>query len=50
MLEFSLSTGILAGCLNDPNQATTTLLKYKSQLIAKDFEILLKTVINSQNC
>ena len=42
MLESSLGTSVLARCLNDPNEATSTVLKYKSHLIAKDFEILLE--------
>ena len=41
MLEAELGTNVLALCLNDPVNATHTLLNNKEQLLKKDFSNLL---------
>ena len=42
MLESFLGTSVLARRLNEPSEARSILSNYKSHLITKDFELLLK--------
>ena len=42
MLEISLGTNVLARCLNDPDEASSIAAEQKSNLINRNFKLLLE--------